>query len=1257
MTNTGEPCSYDSFLQVGVEFRIAATAWAKKAMKKQYLFILIIVIWCLQARSSSVPVQLAIVPETSEASAVADVLSVQFSKDDSVHLLERAEIEKVYREQGLSAGNRDYLKLGQILGADGLLMLETVNDSAGQSLNVRLLAVKPGVVLTAKNFSWPMKDMTEWSPSFAKYLGGFFPKLTVLTKDAIPISVVNLRSAIQSDEARESERQLKLLAIQRLSEEPQFFVLERQRMELLSNEKEFKSDDSAFWSGSYLLEGVIDQNGYSKDVITINARLTPPKGGKPITFEVSGSRTNLAGVINLLAAKVTESLNVTSAVREWNVADEAAQYFNEAEWALRWRVFSEAEMAAESAWALGKKDEKCAIIRVRALLNQISWRDPSLGSASESQNIKDCEVALSALTFYYECCRTSTNDCFQAPGPNRDWYNPNDREWYHAGIDCLDAATRVLRDFCSLSKPPTSADDKFLELRRTTRQVAEFISQSPEIHASYFVGDHITTSHTGDVSGSGASIFGCQLLWGCFWQEKPEDTIALYRELMGSTLFGNIHQDLWYRKHPRLIGWTENDRRRIPTIWNSFVQELSESTNVLWQLESKALRVADLSDRDQLVELCTNFFDDFFQNREAFVANNVDILNFGWHTEDLIQRYGGIEVFGAKDYLERLYYSDYGPRIKAMHEEWKQRILAPELEEEFEQQKQYLANYTSYDAVSFGHIFRWQGYTKSQAAELKPLINAYTSNLTAQVLVDTNNLPTGKFRMRKYQAATDAAIIEGTLGYQVDEILKSPRVVQTAREPSRNQAAVHSPQVMTNILTVTDFLPIPLEGLPGSNISNVTITAHHWQEGKLLLDFQYGAFLASGKDQYWHSGQNVILSGIAVLDPTTEHWTVISCPQADLKTEIHFVHHYYSRSTLLHGEIFNCGGGEIRRYDFQQRQWRVLACSNGDNYELFNVNGHLYAANENGMIEILDGGKATRILASSRRQPPASVLDTRDLGTPTLFAGPDSSLRVCTQDRIFNWTGDDWHEDVAVPRSLYPPQVFADGLLFRFSSGNSTGKDSLSRLLNQTTPELCIGPKEKPRFRMAGSLPSLTVATNSSEAIWKLPPSMRLDNLAAALWQSNLYLLGGHSVIVGPMGNGLLGNGTNQVVVENGYNAFLLCFSSKLHDPQKVFLNFDAPNGYPPLAGVGPFMPSASSMPPAMLVFAGDNILIAPENRAGVMGSGFQSIPAGYKTGVWVMSADRLTQTVAAQKETHFAEAARVPTISGQAAHQTRNNP
>jgi hypothetical protein len=372
-------------------------------MKK--IFILFMVLSCalrLPAQTN-VPVRLALVSESEPAGTAADVLTAEFSANPKVQLLEWDQIAKVYQEQRLSGGNTDYIKLGQLLGADGLLLLQAVTEGTNQYLDTRLVAVKPGVVLIAERYDWPLKDPTGWSAIYARHLDGFLPKLTVQLKDAIPLSVVNLRSAMTSAEAGETERRLKVLTIQRLSQEPQLFVLERQRMKLLGEEKDLKNDDWAFWNGSYLLEGVVDQNGYSPDTITINGRLTP-KGAAPVDFMVSGARTNLTEVINELALKVDEVLKINPTAREWNAADEARQYFEEAKWAMRWGVYPEAQAAAESAWALGKKDEECAIARVQAWKSEIDTGGYTSIPFTNPDNLQDV-----------------TNSAWGAAAPGRPW--------------------------------------------------------------------------------------------------------------------------------------------------------------------------------------------------------------------------------------------------------------------------------------------------------------------------------------------------------------------------------------------------------------------------------------------------------------------------------------------------------------------------------------------------------------------------------------------------------------------------------------------------------------------------------------------------------------------------------------------------------------------------------------------------------------------------------------------------------------------
>ena len=104
----------------------------------------------------------------------------------------------------------------------------------------------------------------------------------------------------------------------------------------------------------------------------INVRLTPRQGGTPLLIEVSGSRTNLAAVVDLLAAKVVATLKIDASATAWNAADEAAKFYEQAQWASHWGAHEEAETAIESAWALGKTDLDGASLRVRVYLADLS---------------------------------------------------------------------------------------------------------------------------------------------------------------------------------------------------------------------------------------------------------------------------------------------------------------------------------------------------------------------------------------------------------------------------------------------------------------------------------------------------------------------------------------------------------------------------------------------------------------------------------------------------------------------------------------------------------------------------------------------------------------------------------------------------------------------------------------------------------------------------------------------------------------------
>jgi len=67
-------------------------------------------------------VRLAIIPEEPALAAVADLFTVTLSTNRQVALVEREQLDRVLREQAIASANgRDFIKLGQLLGADGLV--------------------------------------------------------------------------------------------------------------------------------------------------------------------------------------------------------------------------------------------------------------------------------------------------------------------------------------------------------------------------------------------------------------------------------------------------------------------------------------------------------------------------------------------------------------------------------------------------------------------------------------------------------------------------------------------------------------------------------------------------------------------------------------------------------------------------------------------------------------------------------------------------------------------------------------------------------------------------------------------------------------------------------------------------------------------------------------------------------------------------------------------------------------------------------
>ena len=127
-----------------------------------------------------------------------------------------------------------------------------------------------------------------------------------------------------------------------------------------------------------------------------------------------------------------------------------------------------------------------------------------------------------------------------------------------------------------------------------------------------------------------------------------------------------------------------------------------------------------------------------------------------------------------------------------------------------------------------------------------------------------------------------------------------------------------------------------------------------------------------------------------------------------------------------------------------------------------------------------------------------------------------------------------------------------------------------------------------------------------AKPLWKSPEQWSLGMLAAALRQSDLYLLADHSQVTrfADEHQTLI---REEVSPQDGYHSELLCFTPDLPTSQDIFLKFEAGDGCPPVTGVSPTpLLSRPLSHPAWMLFANGSLWL-----------GLEGWHMGYRSGVW----------------------------------------
>ncbi|HCE44983.1 MAG TPA: hypothetical protein DET40_15695 [Lentisphaeria bacterium] len=527
----------------------------------------------------------------------ADLLTVELSKQKDLNVIERAEIDKVLKEQEISSANfaGSYLKLGKLLKADGLVMIRKFEFQKKEFLVSRLVAVNQGVVLSIFSNPLPPEKIENWPADISAKFAPYLNKLCVSQDKAVPISILNIRAPIDTPEMRLLEKEFTLALAFRLVQEKDLFVLERWKMEKLAWEKDIDTESSPFWTGSYLLDGSIEF--FEKENVKVKARVRKA-GGEEKIIEAIGNRQQMSEITEKITAELLKNIGKTQDKIPWDSAKEAEQYLKESEWAFNSGLFEASLSAVQAAKALGNKSESSCFLEVKASSNCAyparkpeTWIKINLGYEPKLIDVTKDSNCLDNALLSMELLKA--NILSKVPESGQRF--SNEKKWRETAERTILNSSIVLRGYYDQGCL-TKDKEKAALLRKMLRDTY------PIVAGRYFN------------YGLPTSIFELKAAYAPFWNEKPEETLKAYMELLCNEnildtkqYFYEIQRDLIFKsvltemvmlrapaqqglrmkrlddpsRTPFLIDWSGKlDKESLKKMWDGFVEELCNSGNI-----------------------------------------------------------------------------------------------------------------------------------------------------------------------------------------------------------------------------------------------------------------------------------------------------------------------------------------------------------------------------------------------------------------------------------------------------------------------------------------------------------------------------------------------------------------------------------------------------------------------------------------------------------------------------------------------------
>ena len=205
-----------------------------------------------------------------DKSPLVPLFEVELSKIENIKLLERSEIDKILTEQKLqltfeSSENKSRMHIGNILGADVLIVIENALNTKTQSIRLRIVETRTGIILG--DFLQTDSNITDNIQAFVEYTRSTLNKTIVPIETRQYIGILGFESEEPGSELNSLASIVTALVSSNLNRSANFVVLEREQLSYIIKEHNLAGTELDLSGSTVILRGGIRRNKNSNGLI------------------------------------------------------------------------------------------------------------------------------------------------------------------------------------------------------------------------------------------------------------------------------------------------------------------------------------------------------------------------------------------------------------------------------------------------------------------------------------------------------------------------------------------------------------------------------------------------------------------------------------------------------------------------------------------------------------------------------------------------------------------------------------------------------------------------------------------------------------------------------------------------------------------------------------------------------------------------------------------------------------------------------